>query len=113
MYYQFAAYFFQLDNTFIGIHHLLQKNRLITYNSKWMCIIKIVIQLHQFFYWLLAMQCRTDKNSTGKITTPRYKAQSIITGRIAQKSTLQLRKRLNNLTHMLMVQSFISLYIIG
>ena len=72
-----------------------------------MSFIKIGVQFDQFGNIQLAMNGRTYKNTTCKITPPGHKAQ------VDHAGGLQLQQRLTDLAKVLVGKCFISLDIIG
>ena len=70
---QHVTNFFQLNNTFICIYCLFQKNRVICNMSEWMAGIEVFIKFIQVNQAFITTNLRTNKNTPGKISSPGYK----------------------------------------
>ncbi len=75
MYYEHGSHLFKLNETFICVHHLFQKDRFVTHVCENLGLVKIFIKLFQFNYIEIILQLRTNKNSPGKVATPWNKIQ--------------------------------------
>ena len=67
---QYAANFLQLNDTFVGIDHLLKKHRFFCYMGERMASIKLAEKIIKFFDRTFTWQLRTDKNASCKISPP-------------------------------------------
>jgi len=72
---QFSSDFLQLDQTFIRIYNLLQKDRCIAHMCESSILIKVIEQIIQLCRFQFTIDLGTDKNSSCKISSPWYKAQ--------------------------------------
>ena len=86
----------QVNQTFIGVHHLLHMNICIGNKGEWRFGIKIGVDFFNSFQVSFKLGVRGGENSTREIPTI-WKKENLLV-----KSALQTFNRLIDLTHMLM-----------
>src|SRR5258708_3318274 len=96
----------QLDETFIGIDHLLQRNSRLAKDSEGVAVIEIFIESRKVFYRPVTAKLGADEDAAGEIAPPGDEMDR-------RSGRLQLLQGLTDLFQVLMRQGLIRLDIIS